>query len=85
MQQRILTYPKMIQKCRECPYLHWQPDNSSGNHDGVSQCKLTGGDIEWDTRFPAIPKWCPLPKPKKWLRRGVAVIYSEEIGAVFFK
>ena len=60
---RILK--QVITNCGECPFMKWEPDNSESNHDGSCYCRKEHMTIVWDTKYPPIPKWCPLPKEKE--------------------
>ena len=55
---------KIISECKECPYMQWDEDTSCSNDSGVCRCKLSGKDIEWNTRSPAMPNWCELKTVK---------------------
>ncbi len=49
-----------IKTCNECPFYKWDEDNSCSNDSGVSYCKKAKENIQWNDKYPKIPKWCPL-------------------------
>jgi hypothetical protein len=56
----------IIRGCKGCPWYRWVPDNTESNTSGESTCAcMRGQNIAWNDRDPKIPKWCPLPKPKR--------------------